>query len=64
MERSLGLVSAVWLRASVLLSPSLKKSSERSGVGGSYFRSVGVFSSRSIFWYPGGGGWQEERIRG
>lgn len=34
-ERSLGLVGAVSLRASALLSPSLKKSSERSGVGGS-----------------------------
>lgn len=35
MERSLGLVSVVLLRVSALLSPSLKKSSERSGVGGS-----------------------------
>lgn len=52
-DRSLGLVSVVLLGESVLVSPSLKKSSERSGVGGSYFRSVGVFSSRSIFWYPG-----------
>lgn len=51
-DRSLGLVSVVLLGESALVSPSLKKSSERSGVGGSYFRSVGVFSSRSIFWYP------------
>lgn len=35
MERSLGLASAVWLRVSALGSPSLKKWSERSGVGGS-----------------------------
>lgn len=34
-ERSLGLVSVVLLGGSVLASPSLKKSSERSGVGGS-----------------------------
>lgn len=35
MESSLGLVSVVLLRGSALVSPSLKKSSERSGVGGS-----------------------------
>lgn len=34
-ERSLGLVSVVLLGESVLASASLKKSSERSGVGGS-----------------------------
>lgn len=35
MERLLGLASAASLRVSALPSPSLKKSSERSGVGGS-----------------------------
>ncbi len=34
-ERSLGLVSVVLLGESTLVSPSPKKSSERSGVGGS-----------------------------
>lgn len=52
-ERSLGLVSVILLGESALASPSLKKLSERSGVGGWKFRSVGVCSSRSILLYPG-----------
>lgn len=52
-ERSLGLLSMVLLGKSALASPSLKKSSERSGVGGTKFRVEGVCSSRSILSYPG-----------